>query len=354
MLSGLSPQAAGDLLFTVGLLIGNQAASGRLEKGHRHAEALLNGAVAIFEQVSLNNRSAEARIEIGRCFYREGLFELSAENLVAALRLIDEGEPELRSTCLVVFGAIDREAGRLAESMEKLNEAYQLCVPRTLTAFRCYFELATTLKSLALVEGNSIHADVAARHFNQAIWECDAIGNHLFEANVRNNLGFLLVNTGNFEESEFHLLRSRHLFAALGDEVRAAVVNDTLAQLYIATKDYERAWASIEAAVKVLERNDSEAMLTEALVTKGLVASRLDQTREALKILQGARKVAERCGFQQEIARILLILHEGLYEHLQESERQEIIREMKDFAERKSGGAYFHRIKKLVSFVGDS
>jgi DNA-binding winged helix-turn-helix (wHTH) protein/tetratricopeptide (TPR) repeat protein len=348
-LAGLSPHAAGDLLFTLGALIGNLAASGRLTKGHRQAEALLNGSIAIFENLSLYNRSGEARSDLGRCYYREGVFPLAIENLNTALRIIDRNESDLRSSCLVVLGAVDRDCGRLVDSLLKLNEAAALCEPRTLNAIRSYFELATTLKELALVEDNPSYNEAALEHFYRALNECDAIGNHLFGAAVQNNLGFLLINIGRYEEAEIHLLRSRRVFQALGDELRAAIVNESLARLYVAMNDYLRASISVDASVEVLERNDGEALLAEALATKGLVLAKLKQPSEAIKTLHGARKVAERCGFTEGIGRVLLILVEQLNDQMENNERREVVTASREFVMKNSGSMLSSRIEQLIS-----
>lgn len=60
--------------------------------------------------------------------------------------------------------------------------------------------------------------------------------------------------------------------------------------------------------MRTLELNDSEAVLAEALTTKGLIAAKLNRSAEAIKILEGAKKVAERCGFSEGVARIFLII----------------------------------------------
>lgn len=349
-LRDLPPQSAGDLLFTMGLLTGNLAGSGRFKRRHRHAEALLNGAVAVFEMLSLNNQSAEAHIELGRCYYREGLFGLASESLATALQLVEENEHELRASCLVVLGAIDRETGNLMGSMTRLTEASVLCLPRTLTAFRCNFELAATFKGLGLVEGKNRQFQLAIKHFYEALRDSNAIGNHLYEAYVRNSLGFLLITIGNSADAERHLVEARRLFEALHDEVRNAGVGDTLARLYVAQKDYRKAWNCITSAVQVLELNDSEAVLAEALTTKGWIAAKLNQPKEAIKILEGARKVAERCGDEEEIARILLILYEDLHEHLGEGDRRKVLTTMKGLAGRNTDSASFNKIRQVIRY----
>jgi DNA-binding winged helix-turn-helix (wHTH) protein len=56
-LHSLNACIAADLLFTAGNLFGWIAGSKQLLHGHKHAEAFLNGATALFEQLGLNRRS---------------------------------------------------------------------------------------------------------------------------------------------------------------------------------------------------------------------------------------------------------------------------------------------------------
>jgi hypothetical protein len=143
-------------------------------------------------------------------------------------------------------------------------------------------------------------------------------------------------------------LSARRLFEVRGDEVRAAGVNESLAQLYIAKEDYQNARIAIGAAVETLELNDSEAVLAEALTTKGLVAAKLNQSAEAIKILEGAKKVAERCGFSEGVARIFLIICEDLSDEISESERQDLTEWLDRFSINNGSSALCPRIKKLL------
>jgi len=74
--------------------------------GHRQAEAFRNGSVALFEQLGKKSRSAEARMELGRCYYRQGLFDLARETISVVYSEL--AEEEVRTLCLVIWGCIER------------------------------------------------------------------------------------------------------------------------------------------------------------------------------------------------------------------------------------------------------
>ena len=68
--------------------------------GRKPAEALLSGAIAIFEQLGEKVRSAEGRIELACCYYHQGVFDLARSTLYDALADLTDDDRELKSTAL--------------------------------------------------------------------------------------------------------------------------------------------------------------------------------------------------------------------------------------------------------------
>ncbi len=323
-LTSLTTHAAADLLFTLGTLIGCASGSRQLPNGQKRAEAFLNGSVALFAHVGSKSRSVEAQTELARCYYRQGLFDLARETFCAALAELPADQVELRSLCLVFLGAVERDSGRLTDSLRILRDAHSHQTPGRLGTGRCELELATTLKELAAAESNTTYNDEALVHYANALRESEAIGNHRLAAVAENNLGFLLLTTGLTKESEEHLLRARRLFEAISDMVRRAQVNETLTRLYIATNRYSLAKQTIEDALETLEKTDAEAVLSEALTTSGVVLSRLRQKGDAQKRFEEAYMVAERCGDREGARRALVSMFDEIGEQLERSELSKI------------------------------
>ena len=348
-LDALNGYAAADLLFTTGSLLGLLAGSKQILHGHRHAEARLNGSVGLFEQLGVKCRSVEARIELARCYYREGLLDIARETLAIAISELPADEPELRTLALVKLGVIERESGRLKDSLTKLREAAALEVAGSLVTGRCNIDLATTLKDLAFAESDKSYLAEAKLHFVKALYESEALGHHRNVGSVENNIGFLLLNIGAYEESEQHLLRACNVFEALSDKIRGAQVNDTLARLYTATKQHAKAEKAIDVAVEVLELTDSEAILAEALTTKGIVASRAGRYSDAKRNLEAGHKVAERCGDLQGAVRALLGLVEEIPDRLDESEMNKIARQLTRLLPKIQHPTLSSRVERTIS-----
>ena len=151
-LDGLSPHSSGDLLFTAGALAGDVASTRLVPGGQKHAEALLSGAIGIFEQLGLRTLTAEARLELARCYHREGLFDLARTTLLAALKTISAEERDLRSLALIRLATVECHAGRLRDSLARLNEAAEIV---DLAGPWYHLELAITHQNLAVTQGRT-------------------------------------------------------------------------------------------------------------------------------------------------------------------------------------------------------
>lgn len=322
---GLTAAAAADLLLIAGTLDGWVASTRQIVGGQKCAERLLSGAIVLFDHLGDKTRSAEGRIELGFCYYRQGLFDLARNTLRSSLNDLTDPEIELKEIALIRIASVERHAGRLNDALGILKEADRfidsLC---PWTKGRFHLEFATTLKDLGIAENRSEYFDKALNHYRNALSHFEGIGNRRYTAIVENNHGYLLSALNRFDEAQLHLGRARKLFEELGDQVRRAQVDETLAQLYLATGQYGLAQRSISRAIETMETTGEEALLAEALTTNGLILCKLGHRHEAKPILNRARRVAERCGDYEGAGRPLLILIEEMCQQLGEDERQEI------------------------------
>lgn len=322
---GLSNEAAAQLLLTAGILSGWIASTRQVQGDQKGAEALLNGAIALFEQLEERTRAAEARIELAGCYYRGGLFDLARATLRSTLQSLPEDERELRAVGLIRLGSVERHASRLHDALNLLNEAASIAeAAAPWIQGRLHSEFATTLKELGVAENRIHYFDRALGHYREALLQFEKIGNLRFVAAVENNYGYLLLTLKRLDEAQNHLGRARKLFDGLGDSLGCAQVDETLAQLNLVSKQHELAERSVRQAVDILETTGENALLAEALTTQGLVLCKLGRRHEAKPLLERARRVAERCGDYEGAGKPLLILIEQMCEQLGDDERQEI------------------------------
>ena len=352
-LGTLSPGSSADLLLTAGSLAGFVVSTRQVPRGQKQAEELLNGAIALFEQLGAKTRAAEGRMEVANCYYREGLFDVARTTLRAAIEELPNDDCELRSVALVRLGTVERHAGRLHDSLARMNEAavnVELAGPWA--TGRYHQELATTLKELAIAERRNEYFDLALDHSLKALHEFQGIGNHRYVAAVENNVGLLLLLAGErLDEAEARLIRARNLFDGFTDKVKRAQVDETLAWLHIAAKRFEVAEQAIVRAIETLETGDEEALLAESLTTHGIVLCGLGRHREAKRVLDHANRVAESCGDSERAGCALVIMIEEMSELLEDDERLELGARMSQLLSHSQQASIVERLQKCLKTI---
>jgi signal transduction histidine kinase/ActR/RegA family two-component response regulator/predicted negative regulator of RcsB-dependent stress response len=353
--SGLTARASAELLLMAGTLSGLIASTKQTPGGQRPAEGLLNGSIALFEQTQATVRASEARTELACCYFWQGLFDLARAVLRSSLDALPEEQTEGRSVALIRLALVEHHAGRLHDALRLLSEASSLVKrERPWIKGRFHLELATTLKDLALSEGQDKHFRGSLVNYEQALLEFEEIGNRRYIAIVENNLGYLLLTLRRFDEAETHLQRAINLFEEFGDQVRGAQVKETIAQLHIASSQYEHADSAIRSALNTLEGSGEDALLAEALTTQGIVLCRLDHKQEAKPIIERARRVAERCGDRESAGRALLILIEEMCEQLPDDERREIGAQANQLLANSQQHATRERLRKCLERIAEA
>jgi signal transduction histidine kinase/ActR/RegA family two-component response regulator len=352
---GLSNSASAELLLIAGTLSGWVASTKQMLGGRKPAEAMLSGAIALFEQLGEKERAAEGRIELACCYYHQGAFDLARSILNSALGDLGESNRELKSVALIRLAVVERLAGRLHEALGLLKDASPLLESSgAWPKGRFHLECANTLKELGIAENRKSYFERAFGHYSEALEHFIEIGNQRYTAIVENNYGCLLSTMARFDEACLHLDRARDLFEILQDNVRRAQVDETLAQLYLASGKYEQADRSINLAVDTLESSGEEAFLAEALTTRGIVLCRLGRRHEAKPNLERAQRVAERCEDYEAAGKALLIMIEEMSDHLADDERREIGAQANQLLANSQQHATRERLRKCLEIIADA
>lgn len=351
-LDGLNQQTCADLLLTVGELAGCVASTKQLPCGQKHSEELLNGSVALFEQLGFRRLAAEGRIELAHCYFRQGLFDIGRTTLTRVLDELTDDCWELRSLALIRLAALERQAGRLKDALTILSEATpiaKLCGPWA--RGRCHLELATSYLDLGVAEHVGSYFDEARSFFSMALYEFEGIGNHRLSAITENNLGLLMSGIEDFNTAEFYLVRARKTFNSLDDRIRCAQVNDSLAQIYCAQGRFDEANGFIQQAVQTLENGDEDAFLTEALTTKGLIYCKLKRYSQAKTILENAYRLAQRCGDVEGAGRSLIVLIEEMFDLLESEERNDVANRIIEILSCSERLSVHNRLQKCLTTI---
>lgn len=351
-LDGLTSHSAADLLFTTGSLAGCLSSTGRIQKGQKHAEALLSGSIGIFEHLGAKRAAAEAKIELALSYYRQGLFDLSSRVLLRVIQELQTVDNDLKCLALIRLAVVERHAGHVTDSLSRLSAANTVIDQSgPLITGRYHQELAAVLRDAAIRENRSEHTQAIQTRLEQAYYEFEAIGHLRYTAVVANNHGYFLLDLGLFDEAEAHLLHAQAVFGRLDDKIRRAQADDCLSKLYMATNRFALAESAVERAIRALEIDDEEALLAEALTTKGQLFCKLDRHAEARQILEGAWRIAERCGDSEGAGRALLTLIEETHIQMDEAERNRMTLRIREFLENTQQGSIRMRLSECLKSI---
>src|ERR1051325_5800423 len=112
---GLEPVAAAELLLTAGTLTDSAVRVNRMLGSQRLAEALLSGAITLFDHLGESTKAIEARIELGCCYYHQGLFDIAYSTLNSCVEELKTEDIELKAVALIRLAIVERHSSRLQE-----------------------------------------------------------------------------------------------------------------------------------------------------------------------------------------------------------------------------------------------
>ena len=296
--TNLTDEAKAELLLRTGTLTGWLGSASQTSGAQEIAKDLVSESASLFESKGLNERVAEARVELAICYWREGALDEARVTLRLALDAVGDLESEQRLRALVSSALVEHVATRHDEALKILRESAPLFEKSSNHTLKGKFhnEFGILFKGLGLSQDREEYIDQALLEFAAARFHFEQAGHKRFQARVENNEGFLFASLGRFNEAHEHLDRARALHLSVGDLGGVAGADDTRAQAFLMQGKNEIAEKTARAAVKSLEHGGEQTVLAEALTTHGKALARLNQYEPAKKSLDRAIEVAQIAG----------------------------------------------------------
>lgn len=319
---GLGARASAEVLLQAGRLTSAIGGARRLEGAQEVAKNLLTECAVVFERLGDASKVAEARAELGLCYWREGAFEEARAMLRSALDATSGADDERRGATLVRLAAVESSARRYDAVLELLEEAAPHVESSGSDSLKGCFHNHRAMTFRALADANEdaglrdrslVEYAAASYHFEQA-------GHTRYHAHTENDLARLFNNIGRHKEAHQHLARAHKLFASLKDTASVAQCDDTLARILTAEGRLEEAERVAASAVRVLEESDRQALLAEALTTLGVAQARRGKHDDARRSLCRAAETADAAGDRAGAGAASLALAEELGAHLTSGE----------------------------------
>jgi CheY-like chemotaxis protein len=314
----LSQWTAAELLLRVGVLTGRIGSAGQVENAQEQGKNLISESLSKFAALRDWRKVAEAQVELGTCYWREGAFDEARVMLREALERLTDEDGELKALGLLRLAMVDTAAFRLNDALRVLAGAAHLFERSDNQNLKGSFhnEYAMLLRRLGEVERRDEYTDRALIEYAAASFHFEQAGNARYQACVENNLGFLFSTIGRFEEAHGHLDYAQALFKSLNDLANMAQVDETRARIFLAEGKYTEAERLVRRVVEALGGGGEQSLLAEALTTHGTALARIGRDAEARHALCRAVEVAERAGDAEGAGQAALTLIEELGDSL--------------------------------------
>ncbi len=334
-LPDLPEEIAADLLLRIGALSCWLGSADQTNGSQELGKDIINRALVTYETLNLPAKVAEARGDMGLCYWREGAFDEARVQFTTALDLVPESEHDLKAVLLIRSGIVEGDAHRLNTALGYYNEALPLVEESSDDALKggFHFSYGLLFKRLAAPENREDYIDRALVEYTAASVHFERAGNVRAQARVEANLGNLFcmmarhggtAGASASAKAHRHLDRARSLLLSLDDVATIAVIDETRARTLLGEGRLVEADQMIKMSVKVLEKGDQQAVLAEALTTFGVVQARLGYHARAKVLFERAINVAETMNEPEEAGRAKLSVIEELRDKLPEKELVEV------------------------------
>lgn len=296
--AGLAEPEKADLLLRVGALSGWLGSARQIPGAQEAAKDLISESSAIFEKLGLTEKIAEARVDLGICYWREGALDEARITFDDAIERLGNLDSEQRLRALLNKAIVEQVRSRPKEALLILSDSAPLFEASSNQALRGKFhnEYATVLKNVGLAGHSEDYFDRALMQYTAASVNFEKAGHDRFLAVVENNLALVFGHLDRFDEAHDHLDRAFSVASKLSDKGMRAQVEDTRARILLNQGRIEQAEKIARAAVTSLRDGDQQSNLVAALTTHATAQARIGQQSVALTMLKEAIDLASQVG----------------------------------------------------------
>ncbi|MGH9963124.1 MAG: hypothetical protein ACREBC_39410, partial [Pyrinomonadaceae bacterium] len=205
-LDGLSHVAQAELVLRVGVLSGWMGRTKQIEGAQEIAKDLISESARAFESLALGDRAAEAQVDLGVCYWREGALDEARVTLREVLAKVDSGQSEQRLRAMAHLALVEASARRDEIALQIQMEAAPLFEQSNNHALRGNFHnsFAVVLKNLGAAEGRTDYIDRAFIEFAAASYHWEQAGHKRYQAMVENNLAMLYLTADKLPDAAEH------------------------------------------------------------------------------------------------------------------------------------------------------
>src|SRR5882672_5901696 len=290
---GLHPAVAAEVLLCVGILTGWIGSKNQIKDAQETAKNLITESITYYESITDLIMIAAARTELAFCYWRQGELNEARTMLHESLEKLTTGG-NTRARALLKLVAVECSAARFHEALEILtdNASMFLKLQHHTIKGGYHNEKAIILRHLAKSEKRDDYLTQAISEFEKADQEFKRARNHVYRADLKNNVGLSLFNLGRYREAHLFLDEARRLASRIRDKARSGIYDESTAQVFIAEGKFTEAESTARRAVLAFEKSGHRCEMAEALITQGVALARSGKIERAHFIFQQAIQTA--------------------------------------------------------------
>jgi tetratricopeptide (TPR) repeat protein len=296
---GLSDAVAAEVFLTTGILtrwIGNR---NEIKEADGYARDLITESITLYEAIGDSRKVAEARTELGFCYWRVGAHDEARIYFNEALKRLTIGGNAM-ANAIIGLSFVAWSESRYNEALKILTDNAPIFEKITSNTLRGTYhnQIGIVLQELgaASKKHRRDYFERAINEYNISDVHFRRAKNVVFRAHVKNNIANVLRVLRQFKEAHRYLEQARRLFRRAKDRVRTAQVDDTRAQVFIAEGKYAEAEMTARMAARSLERSGRQCYLAESLTNQGIALARMREPARAQFIFQQAIEIAHQAG----------------------------------------------------------
>src|SRR3712207_3147100 len=189
ILDDLSDATAAEVLLRVGVLIGWLGSTRQIGGAQETAKNLISESITRFEALQDTEKVAEAQMEVGHCYWREGALDDSRVWLKEALAKLPDTAADVKAKTLLRLAAVEGSAKRFNDAMRLDVEAAPLFYKSKNHAHRGKFhnQFGFVLRNLGTIEGRPDYIDQALIEYAAARYHFEQAGHRRYQACVETN-----------------------------------------------------------------------------------------------------------------------------------------------------------------------
>lgn len=161
VLDELSEESASEVVLRVGVLTGWLGSVRQSEGTQETAKNLIHESIARFEALQKTEKVAEAQMELGPCYWREGALDEARVWLNEALSRLGDKASDVKAVTLSRLAAVEKVSNRLNDALHLLRLAaplFDACRNHSIKG-RFHNSYANLLVVLGRIEGRPDYID---------------------------------------------------------------------------------------------------------------------------------------------------------------------------------------------------